>query len=133
MYTIKKMLGGVKMDKKYLIVLLFILALPFAIAHEAGEEHSVFEWESLQHIITFVIAVVVAVLGIMAVKKTKKQSTNYIVAGVIAIGLIHFTEFLAESLMLIQLSEDAMHNIEHVLAIVGLLIIGYGFYLMKKE
>ena len=127
------MLEGVKMDKKYLMVLLFILALPFTIAHELGEEHSIFEWESLQHIITFVIAAIVVVIGFLAAQKTKKLSTNYLIAGVIAIGLIHFTEFLVESLMLIQLSEDAMHNIEHILAIVGLLAIGYGFYLMKNE
>jgi len=121
------------MNKKYLFVLGFILVLPFVIAHEAGEEHSVFEWESLQHIITFVVAVIAVVIGFAALQKTKKQSANYLIAGVIAIGLIHFTEFLSESLQLISLSEDSMHTIEHVLAIIGLILIGYGFYLMKKE
>ena len=121
------------MCKKYFFMLLFFLVLPIVMAHLPEEGHSIFEWNSLQHVVTFVISIAAVVSGFITYSKIKKQSTNYLIAGVIALGLIHFTEFLAESLEFISLSETALSNIEHILSISGLVLLGYGFYLMKNE
>ena len=112
-----------------LFIFLFFFQIIGVFAHEAGEQHSIFEWDSLQHILTFLIVVLVFIVGIYSLPKN--SASPYLLAAILSLGLIHLTEIFVDSLQLLSMSESSLTAIEHLLTMLSLLLLGAGFYRMK--
>jgi len=105
----------------------FILVLLLASTAFAHEEATAgISSVTVGHIAVILITVIAAYIGLTS-KAKNKAPINYIVLGIILIGLFHLTErLLGESF------EPIEHDAEHVLNFVSIGLIGLGLYKIRK-
>ena len=119
--------------KKILSIIgLIILNLNIVFAHaiEGGSTSLI----TAEHISAFILTLIVIVIAYKTLSKVKnKEPPMYFLVAVISLGLIHLSEFLFEVITIVELPENSLMHIEHILTYVALILIAVGLTKLKKQ
>jgi len=91
--------------------------------------------EALMHTLAIVFAVLAVYVGWEARELFAgkfKIAVNFIFIGVLVLVSIHASEIFTEIFKIVQLEEEQIDLLEHLLFYAGMLLIIYGFYDMTK-